>query len=87
MSTRGVCAGLLYPVVLGAPLPVMTDPSPEHPPVPLPYRLPRVLAHRIRATARRSRRRRPTTTVPVICIFGAGAYLGDDQPWPDRPPG
>jgi hypothetical protein len=63
----------------------MTDPSPELPPIP-PFtrRLPRTVSGRIRATATRARRR-PTAAVPVICIFGAGALLGDDQQ-PDRPP-
>jgi hypothetical protein len=64
----------------------MTDPSPELPPVP-PFtrRLPRAVSSRIRVTATRARRHR-TAAVPVICIFGAGAHLGDGRPWPDRPP-
>ncbi|UOY01113.1 hypothetical protein [Blastococcus sp. PRF04-17] len=63
----------------------MTDPPSELPPVP-PFssRLPRALAKRIRVTARRPPGR-PTPSVPLICIFGAGAHF-DDRPWADRPP-
>ena len=56
----------------------MTDPLPDLP--PFPHRLPPAVARRIRATARRPRRR--TAVVPVICIFGAGAFLDDDT-WRD----
>ncbi|TFV89276.1 hypothetical protein E4P40_08890 [Blastococcus sp. CT_GayMR20] len=57
----------------------MTDPLPDLP--PFPHRLPRAVARRIRATARRPRRR--TAVVPVICTFGAGAFL-DVDPRRDR---
>ena len=64
----------------------MTDPSPELPPIP-PFtrRLPPAVSSRIRATATRARRR-PTAAVPVICIFGVGALLDDEQDGLDRPP-
>jgi hypothetical protein len=48
---------------------------------PFQHRLPSAVAGRIRATAGRRRRRR-TAVVPVICIFGRGAFLDGDT-WRD----